>query len=72
MAEGWMQTPGGGMLAGLIAEAFGRAARRDLDNQPCPVCGGDRLRTDFTNSGRCHAPLPTGAERKSTAGVYQR
>lgn len=27
-----------------------------IDNTPCPECGGDRLRTDFTGSGRCHAP----------------
>jgi hypothetical protein len=28
--------------------------QRAQDNEPCPVCGGDRLRTDFTASGRCH------------------
>ena len=22
-----------------------------------PDCGGDRLRSDFTGSGRCHAPM---------------
>ena len=32
-------------------------ARRD--NQPCPSCGGDRLRPDFTGSGACHVPYPT-------------
>jgi len=32
-----------------------RARQRERDNEPCPKCGGDRLRTDFTSSGRCHA-----------------
>ena len=58
MSGGWANGPGGGMLAGLIAEAFMRAEQRDRDNRPCPSCGGDRLRTDFTGSGRCHAPFP--------------
>ena len=31
------------------------ARSRRIDNTPCPICGGDRLRTDFTGSGRCHA-----------------
>lgn len=26
-----------------------------IDDQPCPKCGGDRLRADFTGSGSCHA-----------------
>ena len=29
------------------------------DDMPCPRCGGDRLRPDFTGSGRCHAPRTT-------------
>ena len=36
--------------------------QRDADLRQCPKCGGDRLRTDFTGSGRCHAPFPTGQE----------
>ena len=44
------------MLGDLIAAAFYRAEQSDRDNEPCPTCGGDRLRTDFTGSGRCHAP----------------
>jgi hypothetical protein len=24
------------------------------DRLPCPRCGGDRLRADFTSSGKCH------------------
>ncbi len=32
-------------------------AREDTD-KPCSKCGGDRLRADFTTSGRCHAPFP--------------
>lgn len=30
-----------------------------IDKTPCPRCGGDRLRADFTGSGRCHAPRAT-------------
>lgn len=37
----------------MLLEAMG--AQRELDAQPCPTCGGDRLRPDFTGSGRCHA-----------------
>ena len=33
-----------------------QADLRRLDDQPCPVCGGDRLRANHTGSGRCHAP----------------
>lgn len=32
------------------------------DNEPCPACGGDRLRPDRTGSGRCHAGTPPRAE----------
>lgn len=56
--SGWAEGDGGGMLAQAIAAAFARAEQRDLDNLPCSKCGGDRLRTDFTGSGRCHAPRP--------------
>jgi hypothetical protein len=28
---------------------------RAVRNEPCPVCGGDRLRPDYTGSGHCHA-----------------
>lgn len=31
-------------------------SQRAQDNESCPTCGGDRLRTDFTGSGRCHVP----------------
>lgn len=30
--------------------------QRHLDNEPCPTCGGDRLRPDFVTTGRCHVP----------------
>lgn len=30
--------------------------QRHLDDQPCPDCGGDRLRLDFVTKGRCHVP----------------
>ena len=33
-----------------------RREQRERDNLPCPKCGGDRLRSDFTGSDRCHAP----------------
>ena len=39
----------------MIDEPIGyRATQRALDNEPCSICGGDRLRQDFTGSGRCH------------------
>ena len=31
-----------------------RRQQRERDSLPCPKCGGDRLRPDFTGSGRCH------------------
>ena len=55
MSGGWGDTPGGSELARLIAESFACAEQRDADNEPCSKCGGDRLRTDFTGSGKCHA-----------------
>lgn len=30
--------------------------QRDIDDQPCPTCGGDRLARNFTGTGPCHAP----------------
>ena len=41
--------------------AAAREQQRERDNLPCPKCGGDRLRGDFTGSGRCHAPRRAGA-----------
>lgn len=35
------------------------AAQNARDNEPCPSCGGDRLRADFTGSGRCHVERKT-------------
>lgn len=40
----------------VLSSIHQRADQRARDNEPCPTCGGDRLRTDFTDSGRCHAP----------------
>lgn len=40
-------------LAAALLESI---RQRRIDNTPCPDCGGDRLRTDLTDSGRCHAP----------------
>ena len=31
-----------------------RMLQAALDRLPCTRCGGDRLRPDFTGSGRCH------------------
>lgn len=56
--SGWMEGAGGGMPAQAIVAALALAEQRDLDNLPCGECGGDRLRTDFTGSGRRHAPRP--------------
>ena len=43
-----------------LAVEAARARQLELDNEPCPKCGGDRLRTDFTGSGRCHAARENG------------
>lgn len=45
-------------LAGALDRA--REHQRKLDNEPCPKCGGDRLRRNFTPGEPCHAPHPTG------------
>lgn len=42
-------------LRASVEAARLRRQQRELDNKPCPDCGGDRLRPDFTGSGRCHA-----------------
>ncbi len=44
-------------LMGALEASVLRARQRAKDNEPCATCGGDRLRTDFTGSGRCHAPI---------------
>ena len=52
--------PGTDLRAALqasLARAIEEQARRD--KLPCPSCGGDRLRPDFTGSGACHVPYPT-------------
>lgn len=43
-------------LVAALKESIARARQRRTDNTPCPDCGGDRLRADFTNPDRCHAP----------------
>ena len=40
---GWAETPGGGMLARLIADAFGRAAE---EKPTCRVCGDTEANPD--------------------------
>lgn len=32
-----------------------RAAIAREDSKPCPRCGGDKLRPDYTRSSYCHA-----------------
>lgn len=44
------------MVVGSFFEAMERVKQRARDDQPCPSCGGDRLRPDFTEVDRCHAP----------------
>lgn len=43
-------------------------AARQRDSEPCQVCGGDRLRQDFTGSGRCHAARPVDLGQAIRAG----
>ena len=52
--------PGADLRAALqasLARTIEELDRRD--SLPCPSCGGDRLRPDFTGSGACHVPHPT-------------
>lgn len=50
---------GQGVTADTLTRFEAEHARRQrIDDTPCPQCGGDRLRQDFTGSGRCHAPRP--------------
>lgn len=47
-------------LGRVIAAA---AIQRELDQQPCPTCGGDPLRPDYTKPGQpCHVPWPATRE----------
>lgn len=46
-------------LARVIAVA---AVQREIDNQPCPTCGGDPLRPAFDGRVECHAPWPKEAD----------
>ena len=40
-------------LAQVIAAA---AIQREIDQRPCPTCGGDPLRPAFDGRTECHAP----------------
>ena len=42
-------------LAQVIAAA---AIQREIDQRPCPKCGGDPLRPAFDGRTDCHAPWP--------------
>ena len=46
------------LASALKATITAAREQRERDSLPCPKCGGDRLRGDFTGSGRCHAPKP--------------
>ena len=37
--------------------------QRKADNQPCPKCGGDRLRPAFDGRPECHAPVSEGGNQ---------
>ncbi len=49
------------LLAALM-QSIEREKQRRRDAVPCDKCGGDRLRADFVNPDRCHAPT-TEAQR---------
>lgn len=44
-------------LLGALSEALDRARQRKRDNEPCPKCGGDRLRANFIPGESCHLPI---------------
>ena len=52
----------------LAVDIPGRAStvQRLIDNEPCAKCGGDKLCTDFTGSGRCHASSAPRPEQQSS------
>ena len=56
--SGWAEGPGGGMLAGLIAEAFMRAEQRD------------RLHGERALSCTTRRPRERGEERMSTEPFF--
>lgn len=47
----------GARLVQVVATAA--AIQREIDNQPCPTCGGDRLRPDYREGAACHVPWST-------------
>lgn len=57
-------------LDGLWMAAIVQAARQ-RDSEPCQVCGGDRLRQDFTGSGRCHAARPVDLDSLGLGAVVR-
>lgn len=61
----WLNPPYGQeawtWLAKLAAYGRGIAAaaiQREIDQCPCPTCGGDPLRPAFDGRNDCHAPWP--------------
>jgi hypothetical protein len=42
-------------LGQVIAAA---AIQREIDQRPCPICGGNPLRPAFDGRNDCHAPWP--------------
>lgn len=46
-------------LAQVVAAA---AVQREIDQRPCPSCGGDPLRPAFDGRTECHAPWPDRIE----------
>lgn len=48
--------PMDGEVATLADVVSHMQMQRDLDNEPCTTCGGNRLRPDFVTAGRCHVP----------------
>ena len=50
--------PGLGMPTRLAQVIAAAAIQREIDQLPCPTCGGDPLRPAFDGRTDCHVPWP--------------
>ena len=46
------------MLTHLSQVIAAAAIQHEIDQRPCPTCGGDPLRHAFDGRTDCHAPWP--------------
>lgn len=51
-------------LLAVLYMAVERERQWRRDNEPCPQCGGDRLRGRYTPGEDCHMPRPEHPTQK--------